>query len=79
MLGINNQVVSFVSPPPPTTTIEATDLEDGHPNHQLWNKMTDNIGRHSFSSRDLSSSSSTYIFFFYIRITVCFFFRSLFL
>ncbi|CAF1282861.1 unnamed protein product [Rotaria sordida] len=51
MLGINNQVVSFVSPPPPTTTIEATDLEDGHPNHQLWNKMTDNIGRHSFSSR----------------------------
>ncbi|CAF4487879.1 unnamed protein product [Rotaria sp. Silwood1] len=47
MLGINNQVVSFVSQ---TATIEATDLEDGHPNHQLWNKMPD-TGRHSFSNR----------------------------
>lgn len=24
-----------------STSIETTDLEDGHPNHQLWRKMID--------------------------------------
>ncbi|CAF3494897.1 unnamed protein product [Rotaria socialis] len=47
MLGINNQVASSVSP---TVTIETADLEDGHPNHQLWKKLTD-TGRYSFPGR----------------------------
>jgi hypothetical protein len=41
MLWIQNQIVSFASQTTVTTTTEATDLEDGHPNHQLWKKMID--------------------------------------
>ncbi|CAF2086550.1 unnamed protein product [Rotaria magnacalcarata] len=47
MLDINNQVASSASP---TVTIETVDLEDGHPNHQLWKKLAD-TGRHSFPDR----------------------------
>jgi hypothetical protein len=36
MLWFDNQIVSFASQ---TSTIETTDLEDGHPNHQLWKNM----------------------------------------
>ncbi|CAF4490120.1 unnamed protein product [Rotaria magnacalcarata] len=52
MLDINNQVASSASP---TVTIETVDLEDGHPNHQLWKKLAD-TGRHSFPDRYIFSS-----------------------
>ncbi len=47
ILWIDNQVVSFAAQ---TSIAETTDLEDGHPNHQLWRKMVD-IGRPPFSDR----------------------------
>lgn len=47
MLGTNNQIVSLASE---TTIIDAVDLEDGHPNHQLWKKLGD-TSRHSNSAR----------------------------
>ncbi len=47
ILWIDSQVGSWTSQ---TSTIETTDLEDGHPNHQLWRKMID-IGRPPFSDR----------------------------
>jgi len=47
ILWIDSQVGSWTSQ---TSTIETTDLEDGHPNHQLWRKMID-IGRPPFSDQ----------------------------
>jgi hypothetical protein len=47
ILWIDSQVGSWASQ---TSTIETTDLEDGHPNHQLWRKMID-TGRPPFSDR----------------------------
>jgi hypothetical protein len=47
LLWIDNQFVSFAAQ---TSTIDTTDLEDGHPNHQLWRKMVD-LGRPSYSDR----------------------------
>jgi hypothetical protein len=47
ILWIDNQVGICTSQ---TSTIETNDLEDGHPNHQLWRKMID-IGRPPFSDR----------------------------
>jgi len=38
ILWIDSQVGSWASQ---TSTIETTDLEDGHPNHQLWRKMVE--------------------------------------
>jgi anionic glutamate receptor len=47
ILWIDNQVGIWATQ---TSTIETNDLEDGHPNHQLWRKMID-IGRPPFSDR----------------------------
>ena len=47
ILWIDNQLVTCASQ---TSTIDSTDLEDGHPDHQLWRKMI-NIGRPGFSDR----------------------------
>ncbi len=47
ILWIDNQVGSFALQ---TSTIETTDLEDGHPNHQLWKQMMDR-GRPPFFDR----------------------------
>jgi hypothetical protein len=38
ILWIDSQVGSWAAQ---TTLIDPTDLEDGHPNHQLWRKMID--------------------------------------
>jgi hypothetical protein len=37
MIWIQSLIVSFTL----QTTTEAIDLQDGHPNHQLWKKMID--------------------------------------
>ncbi len=50
-IWIHNQIFSCASPIITTTTTAATqviDLQDGHPNHQLWKKMID-TGRSSSS------------------------------
>ncbi len=46
-LWIDNQVGCLASQ---TSTNETPDLEDGHPNHELWRKMID-TGRPPFSDR----------------------------
>ncbi len=46
-LWIDNQVGCLASQ---TSTNETPDLEDGHPNHELWRKMVD-TGRPPFSDR----------------------------
>ncbi len=48
IIWIHNQIVPFAASQ--TSTIEVNDVEDGHPNHQLWRKMTD-TGRSSYSDR----------------------------
>jgi hypothetical protein len=50
-IWIHNQILSFASETVTTTTItptEAIDLQDGHPNHRLWQKMMES-GRSSSS------------------------------
>jgi hypothetical protein len=39
-IWIQNQIFSFASPTI-TTPRTVIDLQDGHPNHQLWQKMID--------------------------------------
>jgi len=40
LICFDNQFNSIVSP---TSVLDINDLEDGHPNHQLWRKMTEPI------------------------------------
>jgi hypothetical protein len=47
ILWIDYQIDYLVSQ---TSTSDFIDLEDGHPNHQLWEKMND-LGRPPFSNR----------------------------
>ncbi|UJR20948.1 hypothetical protein I4U23_024057 [Adineta vaga] len=41
ILWIHNELICLTSHATTTTTEIMTDLEDGHPNHQLWKKMID--------------------------------------
>ena len=48
-IWIHNQILAFATQTVTTTTTiptEVIDLQDGHPNHRLWQKMID-IGRSS--------------------------------
>ena len=47
LIGLPRRVVSAAAV---ETTLEPFDLEDGHPNHQLWQKMID-TARSSVSDR----------------------------
>jgi len=77
-IWFHNQILSFASQTYPstlTTSTTITDLQDGHPNHQLWQKMID-TGR--TPSPDWYVINFHLFILIYFVVFVCFFLSFLF-